>query len=151
LNLISELYDTIFSVTKTLGKEIDMSKVKIVDRGVPHRPRSLMLGTMGIYMFLYDDRFLKIGKVGLKSNARFLSQHYNPHSSQSNLAASILCDTEMVSNGITEGTVSTWIRTNCRRIDILLDSSLGYFTLELLEAILHYKYEPKYEGFSTQL
>ena len=35
------------------------------------------------------------------------------------------------------------------QIDILLDSSLGTFTLELIEAALHYKYEPIYEGFAA--
>ncbi|GEM_PF-5297747 len=43
-----------------------------------------------------------------------------------------------------------WIKKNCRRIDILLDADLGIFTLELIEATLHYKYEPKYEGFLAQ-
>lgn len=31
-----------------------------------------------------------------------------------------------------------------------MDADLGIFSLELVEAALHYKYEPVYEGFSTQ-
>ena len=39
---------------------------------------------------------------------------------------------------------------NLDRIDILLEDSLGVFTLNLLEACLHYKYKPKYEGYNSQ-
>lgn len=46
--------------------------------------------------------------------------------------------------------VGDWIKSNCRRNDILLDSDLGIFTFELIEVALHYKYEPIYEGFATQ-
>lgn len=42
------------------------------------------------------------------------------------------------------------LKENCRRIDIILDKNLGIFALELVEAALHYKYEPRYEGFSNQ-
>lgn len=105
---------------------------------------------MGVYTFWYEGDFLKIGKAGPSSNARFLSQHYNPRSAQSTLAASVLSDMRMQDKGIHENNVGDWIKNNCRRIDILLDSSLGIFTLELIEAALHYKYEPIYEGFAAQ-
>lgn len=150
MSYVSEIYDTIVDVTRSLGEEIDTSKIQIIDRGFPHLPKSLMPGKMGVYVFIYGDQFLKIGKAGPMSKARFLSHHYNPHSSLSNLAASILMDMEMALLGITGNTVGSWIKTNCRRIDIFLDISLGYFTLELVEAILHYKYKPKYEGFVSQ-
>lgn len=105
---------------------------------------------MGVYTFWFEGDFLKIGKAGPSSNARFLSQHYNPRSARSTLAASILLDRRMQEKGITENNVGDWIKNNCRRVDILLDSDLGIFTLELIEAALHYKYEPIYEGFATQ-
>lgn len=147
---IDELYETISNVLKAIGKEIDMTKVKIVDCGIPHLPTCLKSGTMAVYVFIYSDKVLKIGKAGPKSNARFVSQHYNPHSARSNLAASILQDPDMVALGIDEYTVGSWIKGNCRRIDILIDSGLSCFVLELVEAVLHYKYEPKYEGFVSQ-
>ena len=52
--------------------------------------------------------------------------------------------------GITEDNVGEWIKKNTRRIDVLIDASLGIFTLELIEAAFHYRYEPRYEGFSNQ-
>ena len=137
-------------VSEILGKPIDKEKYQVIDRGVPHEPKSMGSGKMGVYTFCYNEQFLKIGKAGPKSNARFLSQHYNFKSAQSTLAASLLSDKNMISEGINQYNVGEWIKNKCRRIDILLDSNLGIFTLELIEAILHYKYEPVYEGFKSQ-
>ena len=137
-------------VSGVLGQSIDKTKYEIIDRGMPHQPRSLPTRMMGIYTFWYEGKFLKIGKAGSRSNARFLSQHYNPRSAQSTFAASILSDKRMQDKGITENNVGDWIKNNCRRVDILLDWDLGIFTLGLIEAALQYKYEPIYEGFATQ-
>lgn len=146
---IVEFQKIIQNVSAAAGRKID-SGYEIIDRGIPHTPHTLKRGTMGIYTFLYKDEFLKIGKAGPNSNARFFSQHYNPVSAKSNLAKSILEDGRMSGLGITEENVGEWIHQNTRRIDILLDASLGIFTLELIEAALHFRYEPRYEGFQTQ-
>ena len=150
LNYLDEFNNIIEEVTRVLGKPIHKDKYKVIDRGIPHNPQRLPIGMMGVYTFWYNGSSLKIGKAGPKSNARFFSQHYNPRSAQSTLAASILVDKNMKNKGITEENVGEWIRNNCRRIDILLDVSLGIFALELIESALHYKYEPIYEGFVTQ-
>lgn len=150
MDLIREFDRIILEVSSVLGKPIEKHKYRIIDRGVPHQPKTLPLQMMGIYTFCYNGEFLKIGKAGPNSNARFLSQHYNPRSARSTLAASILEDDRMQGIGINESNVGQWIRNNCRRVDILLDSDLGIFSLELIEASLHYKYEPAYEGFIAQ-
>lgn len=150
MDYVSDFDKVIREVSTVLGKPIKKEKYRIVDRGVPHHPQTLPFMEMGIYVFLYMDKFLKIGKAGANSNARFLSQHYNPKSAQSTLARSILYDPDMQNRGITENNVGIWIKNNCRRIDILLHVDLGIFSLELIEAALHFKYEPLYEGFSTQ-
>lgn len=150
MELNSEINLLIRNVTQAVGKPIEENKYEIVDRGLPHKPKTLPAGKMGIYTFSYNDRFLKIGKAASKSSARFLSQHYNPKSANSTLAASILRDYEMLELGINEANVGDWIKENCRRIDVLITEELGVFTLDLIEAVLHYKYEPKYEGFTTQ-
>lgn len=149
-NLTIDLKMIIFEISDILGKPINKSSFEIINRGMPHKPKSLPIGKMGVYIFIQDDRFLKIRKVGSKSSARFLSQHYNPKSAQSTLAASILLDKAMEDKNVTEHNIGDWIKENCYRIDILLDSSLGIFALDLIEAALHYKYEPIYEGFATQ-
>lgn len=148
--LKKDLVKIILGISSMLGKPISEEKFEIVDLGLPHKPTSLPKGKMAIYMFLYDNKFLKIGKAGPKSNARFYSQHYNPKSARSTLAASILADGLIANKSISESNVGVWIKENCYRIDILLDSDLGIFALELIEAALHYKYEPVYEGFISQ-
>jgi len=105
---------------------------------------------MGVYLFKYGDKYLKIGKAGPNSNARFTSQHYNPNSSQSNLAKSILNDPDMDKFNLDNENVGNWIKQNVQRIDILIDSSLTIFVLELFESFLHCKSKPKYEGFQNQ-
>lgn len=150
MDLIREFDRIILEVSSVLGKPIEKHKYRIIDRGVPHQPKTLPLQMMGIYTFCYNGEFLKIGKARSNSNARFLSHHYNPRSARSTLAASILQDDRMQGIGINESNVGQWIRNNCRRVDILLDSDLGIFSLELIEASLHYKYEPAYEGFIAQ-
>lgn len=104
---------------------------------------------MAVYMFLFNSDFLKIGKANHRSNARFCSHHYSL-SAPSTLAKSLLADYEMISFNITPSNVKDWIKTNCRRIDIIIDADLGVFALDLIEGIMHYKYEPRYEGFSSQ-
>ncbi|MDD3227895.1 MAG: hypothetical protein PHE09_01655 [Oscillospiraceae bacterium] len=150
MNPLIEFDEIILEVTKLLGKPVDKKRYEIIDRGMPHEPKMLPFGKMGIYTFWHNGIALKIGKAGSKSNARFMSQHYNPKSAQSTLAASILSDQSMTHLDVSEANIGDWIKRNCRRIDILLDVDLGIFTLELIEAALHYKYEPKYEGFLAQ-
>lgn len=145
----AEFDEIIQDVTAAVGRRID-SNYEIIDRGIPHVPHTLKQGKMGIYTFLYQDEFLKIGKAGPHSNARFFSQHYLPSSARSNLSKSILEDDRMRGLGITADNVGDWIKQNTRRIDILFDVSLGIFTLELIEATFHYKYEPRYEGYQNQ-
>lgn len=149
MDQVKEIDEIIRNVSQTLGKPIPKGSYQIVDRGVPHVPKSMPVGTMGIYTFWLEESALKIGKAGPSSNPRFLSQHYNPNSAPSTLAASILVGKKHGA-GSTPETVGSWIKQNCRRIDILLDYKLGIFTLELIEAALHYVYEPVYEGFANQ-
>lgn len=146
---VSEFEEIILNVTSAAGRRLDAG-YEIIDRGVPHTPGALKRGKMGVYTFLYQDEFLKIGKAGPNSYARFSSQHYHPDSAMSNLAKSILEDERMQGLGITRDNVGDWIRQNTRRIDVILDNAVGIFALELIEAAFHYRYEPRYEGFKNQ-
>lgn len=89
---------------------------------------------MGIYTFIYQEKFLKVGKAGPNSDARFRSQHYKPMGSQSNLAKSILNDGEFSHLHISMETVGEWIKHNTRRINLFIDASLGIFVLNFIEA-----------------
>jgi hypothetical protein len=92
--------------------------------------------------------FLKIGRVGTKSNARFSYQHYDPNHTKSNLAKSLLKDDEMKEKyDLSNENIGGWIKGNCHRINILFDvKNTNPFVNELVEACLHYKYNPRYEG-----
>ncbi|WP_092639280.1 hypothetical protein [Acetanaerobacterium elongatum] len=150
MDYINEIDTLIQEVSSAIGKPISREKYEIVDRGLPHIPPSrLPAEKMAVYMFLLGDEFLKIGKANNRSNARFCSQHYGLNA-PSTLAKSLLEDSEMSNSKIVPSNIKDWIKTNCRRIDIIIDADLGVFTLELIEAIMHYKYEPRYEGFVSQ-
>ena len=142
--IISEM---IVRVSRNIGKPISINQIEFVDRGIPHeRPSELPTGKRGVYMFYCPEEkcFLKIGKVGLKSKARFCSQHYT-FSSRSCLAKSLFNDKD-VNYKFGKEDVGEWIMKHCHRIDILIDADLGPFANELIEACLHYRFNPKYEG-----
>ncbi|WP_372011385.1 hypothetical protein NBRC13296_12550 [Paenibacillus chitinolyticus] len=124
-------------------------QIAIVNRGRPHKC-TFKQGKMYVYTFSFNEDYLKIGKAGSNSKARFYSQHYNPESSQSNLAKSIILDPAMEFYSLSSSTVGDWIKNNVDRIDIEIDAKLGVFTLNLIESILHCLYLPRYEGFKTQ-
>lgn len=146
-----EIKNIFGQICTLLGEPIDTNKIKIIERNAPHKYQKLPENSMGIYMFKYKDEFLKIGKVNSKSNARFTSQHYNYTSTRSNLAKSILENTEFCEMySITKDNIKEWMLENLDRIDIILEDSLGVFVLNLLEGCLHYKYKPIYEGYISQ-
>ncbi|MNO42702.1 hypothetical protein D3C76_328990 [compost metagenome] len=145
-----ELKAKMIEAIRLAGVMIEDSQLELVDRGIPHKPAGLPAGKMGIYTFIYQEQFLKVGKAGPNSDARFRSQHYKPMGSQSNLAKSILNDGEFSHLNISMETVGEWIKYNTRRIDLFIDASLGIFVLNFIEAFLHLRFQPKYEGFDNQ-
>jgi hypothetical protein len=71
-----ELKQNIIKITQQSDCVIKSEQIRICDRGVPHNPGGLE-GNMGVYMFILNGVFLKIGKANVNSDARFRSQHYN--------------------------------------------------------------------------
>lgn len=86
-----------------------------------------------------------------RSQSRFTSQHYNPNSSASNLAKSLLLHHEELKLiGISESNVSEWIISHEDRENILLNRKHGIQTLNLLESFLQCRLSPRFEGFFRQ-
>ncbi|MEI9418090.1 hypothetical protein [Mesorhizobium sp. Cs1321R2N1] len=101
---------------------------------------------MAIYGFWADGRWLKIGKVGANSHARYASQHYNPGSAPSTLAASLCGDEAMGAiTGFDAALPGIWIKEHACRVNILMATDKPKEMLSLLEAFLHLRLRPRYE------
>jgi len=147
---MDDIKSILLEIARLADLQIKEKQIEVLDRGCPHSPSGFPKGKMEIYLFKWEDKYLKIGKAGPNSNARSRSQHYIPGSSRSNLAKSILNDPSMDKFNLNDKNVGDWIKQNVQRIDILVDSSLSIFVLGLFESFLHCKFKPKYEGFQSQ-
>ena len=135
------------NITDNLGYKINSEDYYIEFLSSPHkRPTTLPKGYSAIYMFILNDKFLKIGKANSKSIARYCYQHYNVKSCISNLAKSLCNDIDFCSLDLNESNVGKWIQDNITRVNILIKNECGKATTELIESIFHYKFRPKYEG-----
>ena len=140
-----------FLAAATLGKiELPLDAISTEILPMPHQaPSSLPRGKAAVYTFATNDRVLKVGKAGPNSNARYTSQHYNPHSAQSTLASSILKDrARWQEHSLNENNVSAWIKRNTHRVNYLLDAGVpkSKWVLNLLEAFVQCRLQPVYEG-----
>ena len=154
-NEISEILDDFIEVCKY--SRINLTKdeiiVEILESGDKHSPKPLHKGFMAVYIFWDFEKNIcyKVGKVGVNSNARFQSQHYNPNSSKSNLATSILNDYELNHSLEIQNNVGLWIKQNTTRINLYLKGENSMLTLSLLEIFIQNRLKPKYEGYESQL
>ena len=134
-------------VAKLAGETVASSDIKVEFLDAPHKPRGLPNGYMAVYAFWWNDLWLKVGKVGPNSNARYLSQHYNPGSAQSTLAGSLVQDPNMLDVcDFDPQNPGHWIKASTCRVNILIPSNRRKELLSLLEAFLHVRLRPHYEG-----
>jgi len=134
------------------GIRLRPSDLSVERTAAPHSPpKRLPPGKMAVYVFSYGGSVLKVGKAGPNSAARFTSQHYNPSSAASTLAASILKEGQSLGiNGLSTESVGSWIKANTDRTNFLLDVECGVPVLTLLEAFLQCRLKPRFEGFASQ-
>jgi hypothetical protein len=118
-----------------------------------HHQPVLPKGSQAVYVFsLSSDptTILKVGKVGPNSNARFQSQHYNPHSAGSNLARSLLERRDLWQllgiGDLAPESVGEWIRTHTDRDHFFISSNREMVLLTLLEVFLQCRLRPLFEG-----
>jgi hypothetical protein len=147
-----KLRDDFLIVAKLGGIGIQPSDIGIETLTMPHKPPSnLPKGKMAVYVFFNKEYVLKVGKAGSRSQARYTSQHYNPGSAPSTLAASILKDENSVQRyGLNEENISNWIKESTDRVNFLLDADMGKWVLNLLEAFVQCRLQLRYEGFASQ-
>jgi len=139
-------------VAALAGIDISATALVVESAPAPHvPPSSLPKGKMAVYAFFCRGECLKVGKVGPKSQARYTSQHYIPHSSNSNLAKSLLAArTEMELLDLQDSEIGAWIQSNVDRFNFLLDARCGIAALTLLEVFLQCRLKPRFEGFASQ-
>ena len=112
----------------------------------PHRPEALPPGWMAVYGFWHAGVWLKIGIAGPKSGPRFSSHHYNL-SAPSSLSKSLANDPAMLTQpGFDPKAPGAWTKENTFRVEILMPSHYPIALLSLLEAFLHLRMRPRYEG-----
>lgn len=145
------LLDDFRKVAQIAGMTLPAEAISFEAWPAPHTPSSLPNGKSAVYVFIRDGVCLKVGKVGSKSNARFNSQHYNPSSSNSNLAKSIVArQSEIGLSGLGESDVGEWIKAHVDRVNFSLSEECNIFTLSLLETFLPCRLQPIFEGFESQ-
>ena len=150
--LAENLINDFRKVCDIAGVELNHGDVSYEVLAKPHRPPSkIPPECMAVYMFFYEGRALKVGKAGPKSQARYTSQHYNPNSAPSTLAASLLKDSGSIGiSGLTAENVGTWIKQHTDRINFCLSTKQEIFVLTLLESFLQCRLKPVFEGFASQ-
>jgi hypothetical protein len=148
----NQLVEDFKKVAKLAGVEVSDNSITVEILGSPHSPpTSLPSGKMAVYVFMWNNQCLKVGKVGQKSQARYTSHHYDPKRSNSNLAKSILDHKKRLGLAdLTDSTIGDWIKSNTNRINFILDQNLGVPVLSLMESFLQCRLKPRFEGFDSQ-
>jgi hypothetical protein len=134
------------------GVAIASSDIEVQVLPAPHKaPSVLPRGKSAVYVFMYGDRCLKVGKAGPRSAARFCSQHYGVNRAPSTLAKSVIkANLGSPRITLTAENVSTWLCRNTSRVNFLLRSTYGPEVLSLLEAFVQCCLRPEFEGFAKQ-
>ena len=152
-----ELVGAFLQVASLAKLPLTESEVRVEFSSAPHeRPTRLPVATHGVYLFFLGDKCLKVGKAGPKTVARFCHHHYGLHA-PSTLAKSILGHLQRIGElrpserveevlALTDRNVGEWIEINTSRMNVLLPTRTGPFGLSLLEAFLHCRLQPMFEG-----
>ena len=155
---LAKLSKDFLEVAMLRGMALSPSQISSEALPAPHiRPTSLPPGKKAVYGFVAGDTCLKVGKAGPKSSSRFTSHHYNPRSSRSNLAKSILAGketlkalldpgTRAVIDSLSEDTVGNWVQRNTTRLHFFIDGNQEECVLALLEAFVQCRLRPVFEG-----
>ena len=131
--------------SERLNNPIKTGDYFIEDLGCPHKFSKLKNGHGAVYLFFYIGIALKVGKANNKAVSRFNYQHYG-FNAPSTLAKSLCSDEEFVQMGITKENVKEWILQNTHRINIQIGGKDVEAATELIEAVFHFQFRPRYEG-----
>ena len=146
-----QIADDFISVAALAGLNIPRSDIEVRALPSPHQPpSSLPAGKLAVYVFMFGERCLKVGKAGPNSVARFCSQHYGTNA-PSTLAKSLLKAPNSVGGAALDpSNIKAWICASTARLNFLLPSWHGVFALSLLESFVQCRLNPDFEGFASQ-
>ena len=108
------------------------------------RPRLLREGERAVYAFFQDETWLRIGQTSYSQ--RFTSQHYGTRRAKSSFAIDIWRNKEEFGYRGREEDIGEWIFANFGRANIILPAQWPATVAPLLEAYLHYRLNPRFEG-----
>ena len=145
IEIIKNTMQEIETFSERLNHPIKIDDYFIEDLGCPHKLSKLKNGYGAVYLFFYKDIALKVGKANKKAAYRFNYQHYGFNAS-STLAKSLCGDEEFVQMGITNENIKEWILQNTHRINIQIGGKDVEAATELIEAVFHFQFRPRYEG-----
>jgi hypothetical protein len=150
--LYARISNDFVQVAAIAGVSIRLSDIEVQFIASPHRPpSSLPPGKLAVYVFMFADRCLKVGKAGSKSAARFCSHHYGASRAPSTLAKSLVKNQAIIGvNGLDDTNVKSWICEHTSQVNFLIPSEYGVFVLSLLEAFVQCCLQPEFEGFGSQ-
>ena len=139
---------SLISAAESAGFQVNRNDLELLqwNSGIQtHVPLPLPINNAAVYIFKWNDRYLKIGKVNANSNARYQSQHYNPNSSNSNLSKSIMNEPEFVAL-LGDTLPGVWLKTNTTRFNIIIPANLGKNFVHFVEAFFILKCNPLFES-----
>lgn len=158
--IIARIEKLIIDVDKIAGIQFRLSDAN--DKPlfeVKHQPKgnhslSLKDGYMAVYTFVLGNEWLKVGQVSKSSKPRYKYDHYKTYkgirNDASTLAKSLIDDPNMVNKYfLDESNIGDWIKNNCDRYDVWIDSSRfsnPKIVLNFVEGLLQYNLNPRYEG-----
>ena len=154
---VEELKQALFNATTIAGCPLKKDTIDIAWSPAPHkRPGTLSIGKQAAYCFLLGSTWLKVGKAGPNSGPRFVSHHYYCNA-PSTLAKSILAAKDRVLEllkkelqgefgAVNETTIGKWLEINTSRLNVLIPAQAGPHVLSLVEAFLHCRLQPIFEG-----
>jgi len=156
---IDEVVKTFSTWAATYGHGPARAEVRVENLGRPHRPVALPSGWQGVYCFRYGDIWLKAGKAGPNSGARWVSQHYKPGRAQSTLALSLVKYGHFATSEhpslpqlqrqlrlVSPDDIGEWIKRHTERVNLLIRAEMGTGGLTQLEGIAHRLLNPVFEG-----
>lgn len=133
-------------VAQITGYNLDLRQISFEALPAPHKRTALPPSRMAVYSFWLADKVLKVGLASPNNDARFRFHHYSPGTGVSNLSKSIQAN--LLEFGLSEPPKSyrSWIEAHLARLDFLLPAAWGQPVGRLLEAYLHARWRPRFEG-----